>query len=79
MTRREPEPGEFSVYQFFKDGTSECVRRNVCGEEAVTAAKHYTESVAVQLGLVERVIITDAGDYICFEWAARQGRGLPDP
>lgn len=66
--------GEFSVCQFFKDGTHEYVRRGVSAEEAVNAAKHYTESVAVRMGWVTRVIITDGGDCINFEW--QNGKGI---
>lgn len=65
--------GEFSVAQFFSDGTHEYVRRWVGEEEAVDAAKHYTESVAVRLGLVNMVRITDALDRTCFEWVRGKG------
>lgn len=69
--------GEFSVAQFFTDGTYEYVRRFVTAEEAVEATKHYTDSVAVVLGLVERVIITDALDCTVFEW--KKGLGITFP
>ncbi len=52
---------EFSVYQFFEDGTWERVREWVSAEEAVQAARHYTCSVAAQTGITQRVIITDGG------------------
>ena len=65
--------GEFSVCQFFDDGTSEYVRRFVSAEEAVMAAKHYTQSVAARLGMVNRVIITDGGDCTNFEWKYGEG------
>jgi len=68
---------EFSVCQFFKDGTYEYVRRMVSAEEAVTAAKHYTESVGARIGLVTRVIITDGGDFTNFEW--KHGEGVTYP
>jgi len=51
--------GEFSVFQFFTDDSYEQVRDHVDPKEAVEAAKHFTTSVAAQLGYVERVIITD--------------------
>lgn len=66
--------GEFSVCQFFHDGTYEYVRRYVGAEEAVKAAHHYTTSVAARMGLVETVIITDAGDCINFVW--EKGKGV---
>jgi hypothetical protein len=64
---------EFSVCQFFKDGSYEFVRKFVSGEEAVRAFKHYTESVATKLGVVDRVIITDGGDCTNIEWRADKG------
>lgn len=67
------DPREFSVCQFFVDGTHEYVRRFVSGEEAVKAFKHYTDNVATKLGVVERVIITDGGDCTNLEWVAGKG------
>jgi hypothetical protein len=66
--------GEFSVCQFLDDGSSEYVRRFVDVEEAVNAAKHYTNNVAAMCGMTRRVIITDGGDCCCFEW--RYGKGV---
>lgn len=67
----------FSVCQFFDDGSCEYVRRYVGAEEAVLAARHYTDNVAARLGLIPRVIITDGDDYIVFEW--QRGRGVTFP
>jgi hypothetical protein len=72
----DDEPG-YSVCQFFRDGSHEYVRRFVGAEEAVNAARHYTANVATKLGMVERVIITDADDYCCFEW--KRGEGVTFP
>jgi hypothetical protein len=69
--------GEFSVCQFFKDGSYEYVRRYVDGETAVNVAQHYTRNVATQIGVVERVIITDGGDYTVFEWLPGKGVTFP--
>lgn len=69
--------GEFSVCQFFPNGTHEYVRRGVDAEEAVRVARHYTANVASKLGMVERVIITDGGDDCCFEW--KKGEGVTFP
>jgi hypothetical protein len=71
--------GEFSVCQFFVDGSYEYVRRRVSVEEAIHAVKHYTQSKAVQLGIVQRVIITDGYDCINFEWRADLGIIFPPP
>jgi len=65
--------GEFSVCQFFENDTYEYVRRWVSAEEAVEAARHYCYSVGARLGFVRRVIITDGGDFINFEWKYREG------
>lgn len=69
---------EFSVCQFFIDGTHEYVRRYVTGEEAVNAARHYTNNVATKMGVVERVIITDGGDSTVFEWKLGEGITWPE-
>jgi hypothetical protein len=68
---------EFSVCQFFKDGQYEYVRRYVSAEEAVKAFKHYTNNVAVKMGVVTRVIITDGGDCTNMEW--QYGKGITYP
>lgn len=65
--------GEFSVHQFFEDGTSECVREFVSAEEAVKAAHHYCHSVGARLGTTRRVIITDGDDCTNFEWKFGEG------
>lgn len=69
--------GEFSVCQFFADESYEYVRRFVSPEEVMEAFNHYTKSVAVQLGLVARVIITDGGDMTNMEWV--RGKGVTFP
>jgi hypothetical protein len=69
--------GEFSVYQFFEDGSHEQVRRGVAAEEAVEAAHHYCSSVGAKLGTTRRVIITDGGDFTNFEW--KYGEGVTYP
>jgi hypothetical protein len=68
---------EYSVCQFFVDDTYEYVRRYVSAEEAMRAALHYTQSVGAQFGSTRRVIITDGGDSICFEWVAGKGVTFP--
>lgn len=68
---------EFSVYQFFVDGSQERVREWVSAEEAVKAAHHYTSSIGAKLGFVERVVITDGGDCTVFEWVTGKGVIFP--
>jgi hypothetical protein len=73
----EEERDEFSVYQFFEDGNYEAIKRFVSAEEAIKTAKFYTTNVAAQCGLTKRVIITDGGDCISFEWT--HGKGVTFP
>ena len=68
---------EFSVYQFLIDGYQERVRHFVPADEAVEAALHYTNNVAAKMGVTERVIITDGGDSVVFEWL--KGKGVVYP
>jgi hypothetical protein len=68
---------EFSVVQFFLDGSWEKVREFVSAEEAVKAARHYCSSVGARLGTTVRVIIIDGGDHICFEWKFGEGVTFP--
>jgi hypothetical protein len=68
---------EFSVWQFFKDGSYEKVRDHVSATDAMEAVRHYTDNVAVRMGITVRVIITDGGDSTCFEW--KNGEGIVFP
>lgn len=71
--------GEFSVYQFFPNETYEEVLRFVEAETAVRTAKALIESVGGRLGTTSRVIITDGGDFTCFEWKFGEGITYPPP
>lgn len=68
-----PNPGEYSVCQFFEDGSYEYVRRFVDADEASRATSHYCTSVGAKMGITKRVIVTDGGDCICFEWKFGEG------
>lgn len=67
----------FSVCQYFPDETHEYTRRFVPLEEAMTAAFHYCTSVGAKLGATTRVIVTDGGDSIVFEWLWDSGVTFP--
>lgn len=71
----------FSVVQFFDDDNKmyEFVRENVPIEEALTAFKHYTDNVAVKMGITKRVIILDGGDCVNVEWINGKGIVFPPP
>jgi len=69
--------GEFSVYQFFKDGSQEDVVRFTDAETAVRISHGLTTSVGGRLGTTVRVIITDGGDCTAFEWLYGKGVVFP--
>jgi hypothetical protein len=69
----------YNVVQFLTHGPveQEYVRRMVPAEEAAKAFKHYTTSVAAQMGVTTRVIITDGDDCISAEWTYEHGITFP--
>jgi hypothetical protein len=69
--------GEFSVCQFFSDGSYEYVRRYVDADEAIKTFGHYTNNVATRAGITVRVIITDSGDCVNAEWRLNEGLVFP--
>ena len=69
--------GEYSVCQFFEDGSYEYPIRYIDAETAVKKAQHYCTSVGARIGTTVRVIITDGGDNIAFEW--KRGEGIVFP
>jgi hypothetical protein len=71
--------GEFSVWAFFADGFH---FRHIEWVEEITAlegAGEVISSVAAQVGVIERVIITDGGDNTVFEWEFGLGITFPTP
>ena len=68
---------QFSVYQFFPDGINECIVRRTDVKTALHTAYHYTHNVSAVAGLTHRVIITDGGDCIVFEWIFGEGVTFP--
>lgn len=65
--------GEFSVCQFFKDESYEYVCRYVDAQTAVETAHRLCACVGARIGTTARVIITDGGDCINFEWKFGKG------
>jgi hypothetical protein len=51
MTDKPEAEGEFNVVQFFKDGSSEYVRRHVDAETAVVVAHHYCHNGITPAGI----------------------------
>jgi hypothetical protein len=77
MTDEDTNLAEFSVCQFFPDGSYEYVRRWVTAEAAWAAFVRSTTSVGAKIGTTRRVIITDGGDCTNAEW--KFGEGLTYP
>ena len=70
---------EFSVCQFFENGSYEYVRRWITAEEAMKVFKVYTNNPASKIGITKRVIITDGGDCTNAEWVFGKGLVFPKP
>lgn len=68
---------QFSVTQFFSENCYETVRERVSPEEAMAAVSHYINNPAAKIGITRRVIVTDGGDCICFEWKFGEGIVFP--
>lgn len=68
---------EFSVCQFFADNSYEYLKRWVGAEEALITTKQLIESVGARIGTTQRVIVTDSGDCIVFEWKYGEGVIFP--
>ena len=68
---------EFSVVEFYVNGTHRYVERWLPAKEAVELAKRCTDAAELAGSLVTRVIITDGGDFTVFQW--EQGRGVTFP
>lgn len=72
----------FNTCQFFMDDSYEIVKEHVPVEEAVESAITLATSVGARIGTTRRVIITDAGDCISWEWQYDKGvvfgPALPD-
>lgn len=69
--------GNFNVVVFYADETNEYVRRGVDAEEAAKAFQHYCNCVAVELGVVTRVMITNMLDECNADWQAKKGLVFP--
>lgn len=68
---------EFSVYQFFPDESYERVVEFVSFEKAARVAYQCCTSVGAKIGITQRVMLTDGGDCIVYEWIYGQGITYP--
>lgn len=71
--------GQFSVFIFLPDDSHFAEARFIDAERAVGLARDITRRPAARLGIITRVIITDGGDCIVFEWIYRRGVTYPTP
>lgn len=58
----------FSVYIFFPDGSYNCELSGAGPQEAVEKARDFSRRPAATIGIIQRIIITDSGDLLVFEW-----------
>ncbi len=69
--------GEFSLYWWDADEGQHEELRFVPPERAVMRAQTLIQGPAALIGIVQRVIITDGGDFTNFEW--KHGEGVIYP
>jgi hypothetical protein len=77
VRKSDPTQPEYSVYILFPDGTYECLDTFVTAEEALKTAHRNVHKPAALIGIISRVIITDGGDHIVFEWKFKEGITWP--
>lgn len=66
----------YSVWYFSNETLGSIQERECSGvsfEEACKWFKHHTTNVTAQLGITQRVIVTDSDDCIVAEWKHGQG------
>jgi hypothetical protein len=59
---------QFSVFWMDPDGNVHKEREWVGAKEAVQFAHNMTTRPAARIGIIKRIIITDADDFTCFMW-----------
>jgi hypothetical protein len=67
----------FDVWLFYRSGWHERLEEDLSAEQAVAAAKRFSESVGAKTGLLEEIRITDSGDNCVFQWI--HGKGVTFP
>lgn len=68
---------EYSVYWWSAENDQFEESRFIGLELAMHQVKRLTQGPAAVMGMVKRVIITDGGDFIVFEW--KYGEGITWP
>lgn len=77
MTDDDTPRPEFSVCQFFEDGSYEYVCRFEMPEYAMKLFFNMTRSLGARIGTTVRVIVTDGGDCTNAEWKHGEGYTYP--
>jgi hypothetical protein len=68
---------QYSVCLWFMDGQYDYDVRFVSMERAVERANQIAHSIGGKLGTTTRIIVTDGGDSIVWEWQYGQGITFP--
>lgn len=72
------QPGEFSVWLWFPDGTHMPEAQYIDGKDAVELSKRLTLRPAIATGIAcDRITITDGDDHTVFEWKPKEGVTFP--
>lgn len=67
----------FNVYWYDPQGECHCEGEALSVGDALEKAISFTNRPANLLGIIRRVIITDASDMIAWEWTAQSGMVYP--
>ncbi len=67
----------FNVVVWFPDDSYELVLRWAPAQQAVEKAHSYISRPAGQIGIIRKVMITDAGDHCNFLWEFGKGVVFP--
>lgn len=72
-------PDEFSVWVFLSDEWHFAVEQFVDAKRAAEIARRAVQAVELfpDRTNAQRIIITDGGDFTCFEWVRGQGVTFP--
>ncbi|MET4187277.1 hypothetical protein ABIB94_009428 [Bradyrhizobium sp. JR7.2] len=66
--------GEFSVIEFYDNGTHAYVARELDAKSAVELAKACIDTALVIGGVVNQIVITDGGGFTAVQW--ERGKGI---
>jgi hypothetical protein len=67
----------FDVWLFYSSGYHDMAEEQLPPDQAVEAAKRFSESVGATTGLLEEIRIVDDGDNCVFQWIFGKGVTFP--